>query len=226
MIIIILLACIVCCPYVHGSQKTICVMSTDERNASNAEVNCHEWCSFESAILEIQNETTISIYSEQIQMTKKALVYYKDSICLKGVGEVNTKVICTAVNTGFAFNHVSNLQISNIDFVECSLNFINQTVSERKLVIVAAIFIVNSTNITITGVKINESLGLGMIFNQTQGNVTVYDSIFEHNGCSKNQTMPNHETKGGGLYIELKHLVHIDAQYTLRNCEFSQKQQH
>ncbi len=222
MIIIILLACIVCCPYVHGSQKTICVMSTDERNASNAEVNCHEWCSFESAILEIQNETTISIYSEQIQMTKKALVYYKDSICLKGVGEVNTKVICTAVNTGFAFNHVSNLQISNIDFVECSLNFINQTVSERKLVIVAAIFIVNSTNITIAGDKISKSLGLGMIFSQTHGNVTVYDSIFEHNGCSINQAMPNHKIKGGGLYIELKHSVHIDTLYTLYNCEFSQ----
>ena len=160
-------------------------------------------------ILEVQNETTIAIYSEQVQVTKKVLVYYKDSICLKGVGEVNTKIRCTAVNTGVFFNHVSNLQISNIDFVECSLNFINKTVSERNLVIVAAVFIVNSTNVTITGVKISKSLGIGMFFSQTHGNVTVYDSIFEHNGCSINQAMPSHTIKGGGLYIEIKHSVHI-----------------
>ena len=222
----ILLACILLLlsrHYTHCLNKTLCVTSTDIKisNISNVGVNCREWNLFESAILTIQNDTTLAIYGEQIQVKAKVLVSYRDNIHLKGMGEVNTKLVCTGINTGFTFNFVSNLRISNIDFLECSLNFINQTVSERNFVIVAALFIVNSTNVSITKVKISKSLGIGMFFSQTHGNVTVYDSIFEHNGCSANQVTLNHEVKGGGIYIEIKHSVRISTQYILCNCELS-----
>ena len=84
----------------------------------------------------------------------------------------------------FAFVNTNNLQISNIDFVECSLNLINETISEKNLVIVAAIFIVNSTNVAIREVRISKSLGLGMFFRQTRGNVEIYNSTFERNGLN------------------------------------------
>lgn len=223
----ILLTCIILllcsrCQYIHGLQKTICVMSKDNKSF-NAEVqNCHEWHLLESALLEIQNETTIAIYDEQIYVKAKFSVGFKDKINFKGIGEVNTKVICIAADTGFSFYYVSNLQISNIDFVECSLNFINQTVSERKFMIVAAVFIVNSTNVTITEIRISKSLGIGIFFSQTHGTVTVYDSVFEHNGCSTNQAVTSHEVKGGGIYIEIKHSVHLGTDYMLYNCELSE----
>ena len=144
IVTMILLACSYC---VHCTQKTM----MDDRNTSKVAVTvnctCHEWHSFESAVLELQNETTVAIYSEQIQVRTAVLIRNRNRVNLRGRGEVNTKIICNAINTGFAFEDVSNLQISNIDFVECSLNFINRSISGRHLIIVAAIFIVNSTNL-------------------------------------------------------------------------------
>ena len=221
VIVIATLILLTCINHVRSSQKTVCVNVTDNKNMSKAdsEVNCHSFLgSLESAIDELQDKTTIAIFNKQINVAKKVLVHHKNSINLKG--EVKTKIICNTVNAGFAFDNVSNLQISNIEFVECSLNFINHTVSERNLVIIAAVFIVNSTNVTISNVIVSRSLGIGMFFSQTRGNVEVYDSIFEYNGCSVNHT--SYEVRGGGLYIEVKHSVHSTAQYVLCNCEFNQ----
>ena len=215
IVTIILLACSY---HVQSLQKTVCITVANNMSKADSaiDVNCHEWYgSLESAIPELQDETTIAIFSEQLDVTMEVVIRYKNSITLKGN---KTKIICnTDNNTGFAFDTVSNLQISNIEFVECSLNF-NQTVSKTNLVIMAAVFIVNSTNVTISDVRVTRSLGIGLFFSQTHGNVEVYDSIFEYNCCSVSHT--SYEVRGGGLYIEI-HSAPIITQYVLRNCEFN-----
>ena len=210
------------CYYAQCSQIVLCVHSSTDQNVSSTQVTCHEWHRFQSAIhiLQDQNETTIAIFSQIIHVDAPVFVSYKNNINLKGMGKRNTKIVCTEHNTGFVFEQVSNLQISNIDFVECTNNFYNKTISDLIVVMAAAVTVLDSINVTVREITVSKSLGIGIIFKQTRGNIEVYDSVFEHNGWGMNHSNTSNRINGGGLYIEIEHSQEICTTYDIFNCEF------
>ena len=224
-ITLIVVSLLAACYYAQCSQIVLCVHSSTDQNVSSTQVTCHEWHRFQSAIhiLQGQNETTIAIFSQTIRVDAPVFVSYKNNISLKGIGIRNTKIVCTEHNIGFVFEQVTNLQISNIDFVECTNNFYNKTISDLIVVMAAAVTVLDSINVTVREITVSKSLGIGIIFKQTRGNIEIYDSVFEHNGWGMNHsnTRLSNRINGGGLYIEIEHSQEIyTTYYDIFNCEF------
>ena len=106
-------------------------------------------------------------------------------------------------DTGIAFVRVSNLVITNISIVGCgmkhnSTNHINKTFIEVR----SALYIQNSTNVSLDNVTICNSNGIGLLVYDTNGYVSITKSSFINNALNPLE-QGKFFTGGGGIYIEL-----------------------
>ena len=124
--------------------------------------------------------------------------------------ETNAVIQCAAnvngtydFDTGIAFVRVSNLVITNISIVGCGMKH-NSTnhIKERFIEIRSAVYIQNSTNITLDNVTIRNSNGIGLLIFNTNGSVSITRSSFVNNILNSSE-QAKYLTGGGGVRVEL-----------------------
>ena len=105
-------------------------------------------------------------------------------------------------DTGIAFVRVSNLVITNISIVGCGMKH-NSTnhISGRFIIVRSAVYIQNSTNVSIDNVAICNSNGIGLLVYDTNGTVSITRSPFVSNTLNSSE-QSKYFTGGGGIYIE------------------------
>ena len=106
-------------------------------------------------------------------------------------------------DTGIAFLRVTNLVITNISIVGCGMKHVttNYIGSGNFIITRSAMFIQNSTNISLDDITISESNGIGLLLYDTNGFVTITKSSFINNNLNLSE-QSKFFTGGGGVYIE------------------------
>ena len=124
--------------------------------------------------------------------------------------EANAVIQCAAnvdgtfdFDTGIAFVRIRNLVIANISIVGCGMKHIttNHIGAGKYIFVRSAVFIQNNTNVSLNHVAISESNGIGLLFYDTNGFVTITKSSFINNNLNLSEQR-RFFTGGGGVYIE------------------------
>ena len=106
-------------------------------------------------------------------------------------------------DTGIAFLRVTNLVITNISIVGCGMKHVstNHIGAGKFITVRSALFIQNSTNVSLDNVTIFESNGIGLLVYDTNGSVSITKSSFINNNLNLSEQR-KFLTGGGGIYIE------------------------
>ena len=137
-------------------------------------------------------------------------------------------------DTGIAFLRVTNLVITNISIVGCGMKHVttSRLRSWEFVSVRSAMFIQNSTNVTLNSVSISNSNGIGLIAYDTNGSVSITKSSFINSGLHSLE-QSKLLTGGCGVYIEFSEctpgLSQCDTKsnyfnkltkYTIEQCVF------
>ena len=106
-------------------------------------------------------------------------------------------------DTGIAFVRVRNLIITNISIVGCGMKHVttNPIRAGKFRLVRSALFIQNSTNISLDSLTISKSNGIGLLLYDTNGSVSIKKSFFINsnlNSLERSKSL----TGGCGIYIE------------------------
>ena len=106
-------------------------------------------------------------------------------------------------DTGIAFLRVTNLVITNISIVGCGMKHVstNHIGAGKFITVRSALFIQNSTNVSLDNVTISESNGIGLLVYDTNGSISITKSLFINNSLNSLEQSKSF-TGGGGIYIE------------------------
>ena len=135
-------------------------------------------------------------------------------------------------DAGIAFLQVRGLIIDHLRIVECGMKHISSSYHGKGyfISVYSAIFIQNSTNISLVGVNVSYSIGIGLILMyDTRGLVNITQSIFTSNKLDSLDP----KGIGGGIHIEFTectpglvlcdshgNLYNEDSKYTIAHCTF------
>ena len=130
-----------------------------------------------------------------------------DKLTIRSSGETPSTINCRSPNTsqdegaGLKFVDVSNLHLDKITVEGCgTLQFSTTVTDGANAKYRSAVYILNSTNISIDVCCFSGSKGRGMSLHDTGGDINIINSSFTENA------VPEQERKdlfgGGGLYIE------------------------
>lgn len=151
----------------------------------------------------ITDSTVIRFMSSKFLLTERLLIEDRTDIWLEGSSPVSkAKIICPERNTGFrngiGFSNIQNLTITSLTVENCGLSW----TGKRQYYFQSAIYIINSSDITVTDIHVLDSVGNGLAIINSNGAVLVEHSCFEGNGINKTSTNPFQVAGAGGLYIE------------------------
>ena len=106
-------------------------------------------------------------------------------------------------DTGIAFVRVSNLIITNISIVGCGMKHVttNLIAAGKFILVRSALYIQNSTNISVYNLTISKSNGIGLMVYDTNGTVSIKKSSFINSSLNSLEQRKS-LTGGCGLYIE------------------------
>ena len=139
-------------------------------------------------------------------------------------------------DTGIAFLRVTNLVITNISIVGCGMkhNTTNSIEAEKFITVRSALFIQNSTSISLHNISISKSNGIGLLVYNTNGFVNIIKSSFMNNSLNSSE-QSKFLTGGGGVYIEFTRCTpgvrncssksnnfNTLTQYTVDHCVFKE----
>ena len=169
---------------------------------------------------QIQEPVVFENYPSGLQLTGNA-ASVDDSTCN-----------CTRSGVGLSFVKVRNLNISDLTFEHCGMlqnSTSTNSTDETTLKVLNGIFIMNCTDVIVENVTVVNSNGTGIAFFDTDGSVTVSDSLFRENKVQQ----PTLYRGGGGVYIEFTICTpgvfacnhptarNKNSSYTFHNCTFS-----
>ena len=154
--------------------------------------------------------------------------------------ETNAVIQCAAnvngtydFDTGITFVRVSNLIITNISIVGCGMKH-NSTndINKRFIIVRSALYIQNSTNVSLDHVTISKSNGIGLLIYDTNGYINITESSFINNILNLSE-QKKFFSGGGGIYIEFtecppgvmncssaNNYFNSFTMYTIENCKF------
>ena len=186
-----------------------------------------------NGLANVNTSIEIAIESSQIQ---EPVVFenYPSGLQLRGnAASVDDSTCnCTRSGVGLSFVKVRNLNISDLTFKHCGMlqnSTSTNSRDETTLKVLNGIFILNCTDVKIEQVTVVNSNGTGIAFFDTDGSVTVSDSLFRENKVQQ----PTLYRGGGGVYIEFtictpgvfacNHSTgqNENSSYTFHNCTFS-----
>ena len=106
-------------------------------------------------------------------------------------------------DTGIAFVRVRNLIITNISILGCGMKHVTtNSIRAGKFIFVrSALFIQNSTNISLDSLTISKSNGIGLLVYDTNGSVSIKKSSFINSSLNSLEQSKS-LTGGCGIYIE------------------------
>ena len=136
-------------------------------------------------------------------------------------------------DTGIAFVRVRNLIITNISIVGCGMKHNSSNHIEGRFIMVrSALYIQNSTNISLDNMIVSKSNGMGLLVYDTNGSVSIRKSFFINNTLNLLE-QNKFFSGGGGLYIEFTHCspgiarcnstsnyFNKFTKYRIEDCEF------
>ena len=136
-------------------------------------------------------------------------------------------------DTGIAFVRVRNLVITNISIAGCGMKHVSTNYIEGRFIIVrSALYIQNSTNISLDNVTIYNNNGIGVLVYNTNESVSITRSSFINNTLNPSE-QSKYFTGGGGVHIEFTYctpgLTECDptsnyfnklSNYTIDQCVF------
>jgi hypothetical protein len=138
----------------------------------------------------------------------RGLQYLENDIEISNISNLtitgvdDSTIHCSHNNTGIKFVSMINLSIYSITLSGCgSLHFsIAQPFGEDMIKFKSALYILNSTNVSIRFTTIKNSSGVGLVMYDTNGIVLIDNSHFINNKMAVNEI--EHYPGGGGIYIE------------------------
>ena len=110
----------------------------------------------------------------------------------------------TNANPGIAFVKVTNLAIEYLNIVGCGMKHVSTSIlkDEQFITFFSALYVQNSTNLSVRNVNISNSNGTGLAIIDTNGTVDIFDSVFNNNRASVSSEVTTLFTGGSGVFIE------------------------
>ena len=184
---------------IHLSMKS----ETTNHQGSNSTINhCNSLISMFELLSHKRCSTDVIVQSGTYILDVPYTLKYLHNIRIRSNASNPATIMChndSDLDTGVAFVQVSNLIIDHLNIVGCgmknsSTNYLSRTT--RNIISVrSAMFIQNSTNITLVSINISNSTGTGLLMYDTNGTVNITNSIFANNILEQN-------LGGGGIHIE------------------------
>ena len=180
------------------------VNGTDIEGCRMNSVNFHNVCAtLGYAVAMLNSSTHVILLSGTHTVSSKVQVSRCKNIAITGIDSNETVVSCPdGSNAGIEFVGVSDLLIARIEFENCGYLFNSTTkdVSEMMALFRSALYILNSTNITIESTNFVNNRGLGLSLFDVDGFVSVLECTFSGNSVPENER--DIYNGGGGLYFE------------------------
>ena len=186
---------------IYLSQQELKSPIMKSQQINNTTYYCGSVIELFQQLLNCCNSTDISIKPGNYNLTLSYTLTDLHDIRIRS--EANAVIQCVPnvnrTETGIAFVRVSNLVITNISIVGCGMEHIttNRVDGEKFLKVSSALFIQNSTNISLDNITIFESDGIGLLVYDTNGSVNITKSSFIDNRIKLNTG-----SGGGGVHIE------------------------
>lgn len=157
-----------------------------------------------------------------------SMVSLKDSENTTIQSDENVKIKCnkSSKDTGFYFKNVTNLSLVNLTIEGCGMLQNSSTLktgsTDEYELTWCAVYVIKSTNLTLTNVIISYSKGTGLVVYDTSGMVSIGGSFFKDNAVTKADVM---HPGGGGVKIEITYCNpndtgHQITTYTIEDCRF------
>ena len=219
----------------HNSSRTECVM-----------LNGHSYqCDSFDHVLQLLskccNSTDVIVEPGTYHLTSSHNITNLQNIRMRSKTSQPATIQCTLntngsydIDTGIAFIRVRNLVIEHLNFIGCGMKHVsNNYIGEGQFIMVrSALYIQNSTDVSLYGSSISYNNGIGLLMYDTNGTVNITKTSFINNTLN----MVEHSrsfTGGGGVYIHftnctpgiincnaLDNLYNKDSDYTINHCTF------
>ena len=195
------------CDQEAGSYRhIICVTNSSTSECCRNEKVCD---SFDCIQKSITNSTFV-LFESTDNITLNSSIWFTElyDIAFAGLNSQGTRIICntsevtTDSGAGLGFVNITNLKLVALTFEQCGALHRSTTLNTTQnstLDFKSSICILNSSNITIVNVVIEQSSGNALTLFDTIGIVTINSSHFLWNPVSESdkEFLP-----GGGVYIE------------------------
>ena len=186
---------------------------TGQCHNETLKLDCHD-----SFPLNLSHNTTVTLCNGQIDIENDIEISDVTDIHLKSCGDGRTELVCTRSAVGFKFFKVVNLRISNIVFEGCGLILNYEEMDYSSRIVTGGLVISHCKNVTLNNVTVQNSVGTGLIVNQTSGEILIKNSSFDGN-CKDESVL----ALAGGLYIEFTHDHGVNDMitvYSIDGCKF------
>ena len=145
----------------------------------------------ESEVESLQNllEDNIAVvFCAEVVMQRKVIqIANRTNVALYGRLGGHTEIHCSlngkeSISAGYRFMNVTNLTLSNISFINCGI--LNPVIDEATqlqgtMPSLSAVWIHFCENMTLSNIKVRNSIGTGIVLLDTSGRVEIIDSSFE-----------------------------------------------
>ena len=178
-------------------------------------VNCKFLSELESMLMKVKSNIQVLFCSVQFTLTDNMEMKELHNVSFVGY----PSVVSCSFDTGLTIINSANISITNVTFEHCSVFHDSTSVDIANnyslLLFRSAVYILNSTDITLESVTISYTNGLGLALIDTGGSVVIRKSVFANNSVNKNETEVI--AGGGGVYVEFTYC--LPSQYGTEECD-------
>ena len=179
-------------------------------------INCKYLNELESTLIKEESNIQVLFCSVQFTFTFNIEMQGLHNVSFIGHPSVWS---CSAGDAGLTIINSTNISITNITFEHCSVIHNSTSVdianNDSLLLFRSAVYIFNSTDITLESVTISYTNGLGLALIDTGGSVVIRKSVFANNSVNRNETKVI--AGGGGVYVEFTYC--LPSQYGTEECD-------
>ncbi|XP_064385850.1 uncharacterized protein LOC135334553 [Halichondria panicea] len=194
--------------------------ANETENWKEVTVRCQEVEFVEFLLENIKNETRVVLADcgkKNFVVSSNFSISSIDKLCICGRQLSLSRIHCTN-NTAIIFTDVTNLHLENVHIQNCGWNETHN----------GGLKITNCTNVTLSGVTIENSWRTGLIMINVRGNVLIEYSNFLNNGRHQsnltqqlmNSTYNDFHERGGGMQVMIGD-GQANGFFTMRECYFS-----
>ena len=167
---------------------------------------------FEMMIANERMESMELYICSEINLTAVMRFINKKRIFISSIQPRNRIWCQDHTDAGFLFINVSEIILEGLTINKCAVardfEEQNTTISFKGSIVIMGA----SKSVTVSNLRVSESLGIGLALINNQGMINITESIFVNNSC---------ENGCGGVYIDYsKKSVGISVQYFIHKCQF------
>ena len=213
-----------------NTNRTTITVSSNGKDIKNCWVNASQPCLTLGFALSKpdMNSTTVVLSSEKHYLYRYISIEgVQDLVLTSELSASRPNIICSKNGGSLSFRKGKNLRLAFLSFTNCGSN---HTSSNRRngtaFTLFASLFVEECANVILESVTISGSRGMGAVFYDVGGNVSLTAVTFVDN----QQVFFYPEkglSSGGGIYIEFtlrngysSTVYNTDATYTFKDCMF------